>query len=176
MTKSTGVGRGRKGIPRHPYSVKNGMKLCRGPSHPPGGEWLPATTKYFYVRKEGAVGFQLYTGCKRCRHWRQNKHTKVNTGWVEVREIHSFLMELVNRLGKRETAKRLRIGYHRFNRIYNGKQKHVQKRTAARMMELHLVVVRANEFRDTTQLRTARRKMQNRTNFVEAQVEKYGHG
>lgn len=132
-TKSTGVGRGRKGIPRK-LEIINGRKLCTGRLHR-GGVWLPATTDYFYaIGIKGRRGF--YSICKKCRRSALVKDDRKNFGYVAIGRMSFVFNELEQRLGRREAERRLGGSTHLMSRIMKGRQHYVEKETANRALEL----------------------------------------
>lgn len=79
-------------------------------------------------------------------------------GYVPIAPLMPVLRELENRLGRRETARRTKIGYGRLKLIFAGKQKRVERQTAIRIIAALDEVRAKREYRDTPQLRTARRR------------------
>lgn len=158
MTKSKGIGRGRKGVPRKPYSIKDGMKLCAGPTHPEGGTWLPATEQYFYKRLNG-LSPSFHSHCKRCRSHRvaKKKLDSLAYGYVMVSRFRFVFEELERRLGRKEAARRCGMAsHHRWQSIMEGKQRRVQKRTIERAMNALLEARINNEVRHRRDIKWGR--------------------
>lgn len=154
MTRPKGVGRGRKGIPRGAYSIHDGMKLCKGPLHEENGEWLPATSEYFYVRKEG-LSFSLYSVCKRCRRFKENKDKSRggNVGYVPYVRMAFVFIELERRIGRAETARRLGWKKGRLAKVMAGKQEYLERATAYKVIQLLRYVRSRNEVRHRKDIR-----------------------
>lgn len=132
MTRSKGVGRGRKGIPRAPYSIIDGKKLCRGALHPPGGEWLPATEEYFYPRI-GGLSKQFLARCRQCRAHHLAKKKRSAYGYASVGRVWFVFEELERRVGRAEAARRTGVGSWRWRAIVSKEQQWVEKETFRRV-------------------------------------------
>jgi hypothetical protein len=148
MTKSKGVGRGRKGIPRGAISIKGGKKLCRGPKHP-NGVWLPANLEYFNKEtNKGAAG--LSSWCRECKAaYFAKDYRGRNIGFVPVAQVRWVLIELEARIGRSEISRKMGTSPSKVTNWFNG-QKYFQRRTVAKL----LLVLR--QVRDDNELRTKR--------------------
>ena len=149
MTKSKGVGRGRKGIPRGPYSVKDGKKLCKGPLHPEG-EWLPATEEYFFPRKDDRVVSKnlLLSVCKKCRRYKDAKDkTRGNYGYIQVSRVRFIFLEIENRIGRREAERRMQVGVRKMKNVVEGRQRYLEAHTVQKAITL------LRELRETGEVR-----------------------
>jgi hypothetical protein len=140
MSRLGSAGRGQA---RGPYSVKDGKKLCRGPTHPPGGKWLPADENYFQPDYHG-VGLRWYSWCRQCRGFTYNKKPRSVYGWTLVERYLWAFEELANRVGKTEAARRCGISYKNWKAMMDGEQKRAEKMTIVRVLKV-LRDVRAND-------------------------------
>lgn len=100
-----------KGVPRGPYSVKDGKKLCTGPLHNNDGKgtWVWVDDFYELKRKPSKDRYQYYSSwCRRCmRHHTHVVGTKGNTvggGRVYVYEIAPFIEVVISHFGRVDLA------------------------------------------------------------------------
>lgn len=129
MSISTGVGRGRKGMPRGPYSVKDGKKLCKGPLHPEGGEWL-SLEKFWKLNRKDTHRKYYNTSCKDCDAFRICKKNVRYHGYVEISKVRWIFVELVRRLGITETTRRVKINKEDvLKRYLDGSQRRIHLHT-----------------------------------------------
>lgn len=96
------------------YEIRsvNGVdhKLCRGPLHSEGGAWLPVAN----FKKRGDGSGRLRGNCGRCEHyWRYGKNAGMVpefSGLVPLARYKFAILELENRLGRIEAARRCGLG------------------------------------------------------------------
>lgn len=110
-------------------------KYCPGSTHD-GGTWVPVSR--FWKRRNGLPRPQCMT-CETVM--RGSEHM------VPVSRILPFLRELITRLGKAETARRLGSTQHWIWKVINGKQKSVQRQTARNLISTLHEVRSAGEVR-----------------------------
>lgn len=121
---------------------RDGLRLCTGGAHEEGGEWLPATKKYFYVHRQGRRAGNLYSRCRLCVNWHKLK-SPGPTGWVSVEKAWPYAYELVGRLGFSEAVRRCGISPGTMRKIINKSELKVQKRTLRKIM-LQVISCRRN--------------------------------
>jgi hypothetical protein len=121
-----------RGIP-NPTRIHNGVreKLCTGPSHD-----VPMflSVQNFYKHHK-----QYKPWCKDCdRLYRSMKMGVELNPWIPYRMIEFAILELVRRLGKYETARRIGVTGEQVWNYLHGRTRYVKKRTATKIIvELH---------------------------------------
>jgi hypothetical protein len=113
-------------------SVTVATKYCTGPAHD-RPVLLPATEKYFYVRKSVGREGELVSRCRLCCNWEKLKSPGLS-GWVPIHVAFPFFREGVNRVGLAEFCRRTNIATGTIEAMFNGNTKFVQKRTLRRCM------------------------------------------
>ena len=109
------------------------LKLCKGPAHDEP-TLLPATEKYFYVRKSVGREGQLVSRCRLCCNWERLKSPGLS-GTVSHHVAEPFFREAVNRVGFSEAARRIDMSETGLRNILNGPPyRRVQKRTLRKCM------------------------------------------
>lgn len=108
-------------------------KLCKGVSHDEP-TYLPATEKYFYVRKQKARKGELYTYCRLCAQWAQVKSPGSHHGYVPAHQVRHFYNEAVNLIGLRELARRAKLDPDGIQHVITGKTKNVRKSSLRKVM------------------------------------------
>lgn len=119
-------------------------KRCTGPAHEEP-TYLPATVKYFYVRKDKERRGELYSVCRLCACWKQVKSPGSFHGYVPVSDVRHFYIEAVNRIGLRELARRTGLDADGLNHVITGKTKNVRKATLRKVMLELISIRRKNE-------------------------------
>jgi hypothetical protein len=118
-------------------------KRCAGPSHELP-VYLPATEKYFYVRKSGRVG-QLTSRCRLCTNWEKLKSPGSHHGWVPVEKARPIYLEAANRIGISELSRRTGVNSNAIQDAINRKSTFVQKASLRKIMLELISIRRKNE-------------------------------
>jgi DNA-binding Xre family transcriptional regulator len=132
-------------------------KRCTGPGHS-GIVYLPATEKYFAVRKNRGVGNkgQFLSRCRLCENWANIKGDPppIGPGFCPAYQVRPFVVEAVNRVGLNEFASRVGMSYEGLSRIIEGKTLRVRT-TNLRKIILELISIkRKNEVSISSASRT----------------------
>jgi hypothetical protein len=115
-------------------------KRCTGPAHEEP-VFLPATEKYFFIRKsEGRKG-QLLSRCRLCTAWARVKSPGSNHGLVPLDSALPIYQEAVNRVGLAELSRRTDITKDAILDVLRGRYKNVRKATL-RKITLELISMR----------------------------------
>lgn len=133
MTVSKGIGRGRKGIPRGPRSVVNGMKLCAGPLHEKP-IWLPVDK--FWKNENMSPGNTSYysSRCKSCKAYSIRKTWNGNRGLVPTKLLWAALHELIMAYGPVKAAKNIGISQSSLYALYKQDRKFAKADTVAKII------------------------------------------
>jgi hypothetical protein len=135
---------------RHPsdQQIRNGTfklidgmwhKRCTGPAHE-APEYLPATEKYFHIRKTTRQG-ELLSRCRLCTNWARLKSPGSERGWVELSKVLHIFAEATNRIGVLEFCSRTGISPGTMTAILHRRSRWVQKATVRKAM-LELISIR----------------------------------
>lgn len=131
------------------YEVIDGAlhKLCKGVSHREGAF---VSIDNYYVIKSGRSKGQLYHICKECVRLREGAEPRVylNQAW------HNFVMELINRLGFAETARRLDRSDTWLREFRDKKKSYMLRETARRIITVLRDVRSANEVRHRNSIKS----------------------
>jgi len=122
------------------------MKLCKGALHSEG-VWLPADTDHFFKRSAG-LSDQFQSQCRQCRAHYNRKTPRQAYGWVKVHRVQFIFIELENRVGRKEAARRCKINSAPWKKIIESKQQHVEKETLRRAIEQLRICRSNNEVRN----------------------------
>src|SRR4051812_26043116 len=105
-------------------------KKCTGPAHDEPA-YLPATEKYFHVRrsssKGGHLAGDLLSRCRLCVNWDKLKSPGSTAGLVDARDARPIYLEAVNRVGLMELARRSGISHNSIAAMLAGERRFVQK-------------------------------------------------
>ena len=130
------------------YKLVDGTwhKRCRGIAHEEP-VWLPANSKFFYVR--GSQGGQSNPGlfasqCRLCCAWTKVDSPGSNHGYVPVRSVRDLFVEAVNRVGLRELASRSGVSESAIQRVLYLRKQSIQKATVRKVV-LELVSMRRRD-------------------------------
>ena len=118
-------------------------KRCTGPAHEEP-EYLPATEKYFHVRRTTRAG-ELVSRCRLCVNWAKIKSPGSHHGWVEVRDVLHFYTEAVNRVGMQELSNRTGLSMSGLANVLYLRQRYVQKANLRKVMLELISMRRKNE-------------------------------
>lgn len=134
-------------ITRGTFKLIDGQwyKLCTGPAHDEGPVYLPATEKYFHIRKTTRQG-ELVSRCRLCVNWAKIKSPGSHHGWVPLAEVRHFFIEAANRIGAKELADRAGISYNTLTPILLGRNQYVRKATLRKVMLELISIKRKNEY------------------------------
>jgi len=129
------------------YKIVDGTwhKLCTGPAHEEP-EYLPATDKYFYVHKSGAMEGKLTPRCRLCANWDKLKSPGSHHGWIAVEKVHPYYTEAINRIGQAELQRRSGLSAGHIRSVVNKRQKYVKKAQLRRLMLELTSIRRKNEY------------------------------
>jgi hypothetical protein len=126
-------------------------KLCRGPLHATGGEWLPTTN--FRKRSDGSG--RLRGSCAACEHlFRYGKPPEQHSavGWLDFSQYRFAVLELEARLGRAEARRRVGVGKTTWLRWSNGATR-IQKAKALKLIQTLIEVRRNKEARHKHSIR-----------------------
>lgn len=124
-------------------------KLCSGPAHEEP-EWLPATQKYYYLRKTGRFSSQ----CRLCHVWTKVKNPGSHHGYIDIRIARPYYEEAVNRIGMTELSERTGLSLHHIQIVFNKRNKKFVRKLSLRKVMLELVSIhRKNEYIDNPRVR-----------------------
>lgn len=116
-------------------------KLCTGPSHRVG-KFIPVDN--FYVRGNGVIR----PWCKFCEG--SGKGTEP---MVRYKNVQFAVDELISRLGKAETARRIEIKYGTLWAWLHGQREYVHRRTARRIIRALIFARSRKEVRHRLSIR-----------------------
>lgn len=116
-------------------------KLCTGPKHPVGGEYIPL--KRFKIHKGRRRQGKPYSRCEDCEHYDELKNWTGHQGFIFIDaviegtdiSVFSVFQELANRVGIGEASRLSSLSYHPFNAVLKKKQRRVRKETFAKALE-----------------------------------------
>lgn len=115
-------------------------KICTGPAHE-SPQYLPATEKYFYVRKSEDRAGELVSRCRLCMNWAKIKSPGSERGWLPVRDVLPFYVEAVNRVGLAELSRRTGLNSTTILSVLLKRSKYVQ-RAKFKLVLLELISMR----------------------------------
>lgn len=123
-------------------------KLCTGPKHRAGGEYIPL--KRFSVHRGKYRFGKPYSRCQDCDKHERIKNWTGCHGFVLIDapiegtnlSVASVFQELVSRVGAGEAVRLSNLSYHPFNAVLKRKQKRVRKETFAKALETLMEVRR----------------------------------
>lgn len=115
-------------------------KLCRGPAHDEP-TLLPATEKFFYVRKSSGREGQLYHRCRLCANWSRLK-SPGTSGYVPLYVALPFFREAVNRVGHMEAARRIGMSHNGLRDILKAPAYHKVQKGKLRLCMLEVISMR----------------------------------
>lgn len=116
-------------------------KRCTGPAHEEP-TYLPATEKYFFVRKKQDQRHSLFFNqCRLCCAWGAVKkpHSLDLVGMIEASLVRHFYFEAANRIGIAELKRR--TGVTNIHKVIGGQQRMV-RRENFRLVLLELISIR----------------------------------
>ena len=116
-------------------------KLCTGPKHPVGGEYIPL--KRFKIHKGRRRQGKPYSRCQDCDKHRRIRSWTGHQGFIFIDaviegtdiSVFSVFQELANRVGIKEAARLSSLSYHPFNAVLKKKQRRVRKETFTKALE-----------------------------------------
>lgn len=121
-------------------------RICYGKSHPEG-KWMPETSAYFPRRKKGGMKFQSV--CKQCSNLHHSKLPPEYTkGVVPHASAVAIFEQIVLRLGKSETARRLGFTKKTMANILKGRTKTIRKEN------VKLAILLLDELQRTGEIRS----------------------
>jgi hypothetical protein len=115
-------------------------KLCHGPAHDVP-TLLPATEKYFYVRRSKGREGELYHRCRLCANWERLK-SPGTSGYVPLHVAFPFFREAVNRVGIVEAARRMGMSHNGLREILNAPPSHRVQKAKLRSCMLEVISMR----------------------------------
>lgn len=135
------------------YHLIDGVwnKLCSGSAHEQP-EWLPATEKYYYVRRTG----KLTSWCRLCYAWDKVKSAKPGShhGYVDIRIARPYYNEAVNRIGMTELSIRTGLSLYQIRQVFvSSTRKYVQKNSLRKVMLELISIHRKNEYSTDERIR-----------------------
>lgn len=122
---------------RSPRGIRNGHKLCRGPTHPEAGAWVPIKEFYPTLSEKSAGWFS--SRCKECcaynlrgdRYKGPGKH-----GLIQAKAMRPFIAELYRFYGGQgEAAKAVGVSRETLSYTMSGKQEKMTKECARLIFE-----------------------------------------
>lgn len=120
-------------------------KRCTGPAHDET-TYLPANSKYFYLRGSQGRKGELTSRCRLCSNWQKLKVKSQMNGWIPLSEARPFYLEAANRVGAMELAKRAGVNYISVTNVLRGRGTYVQRRTLRKIMLELVSIRRKNEY------------------------------
>lgn len=116
------------------YKLEAGtvFKLCGGPLHKDGGEWL--TLDRFWINKSGARAGRPIPKCKACE--RMERFGTTERGLVEVSKVWWIFLEINRRVGKAEACRLIGVSYNFWTRVEKKIYIRMYKRTAIRAVRV----------------------------------------
>lgn len=143
------------------YKLIDGIwhKLCSGEAHEEP-EYLPASDKYFYIKKSGPTAGRPVARCRLCHNWDKLKNPTRGSlhGYVPVDKVRPFYIEAVNRVGAEELSRRSGVSIGHILRVLTDRNKRFVEKATLRKIMLELVSMqRRDEY-------SANRRSQWRTN------------
>lgn len=147
----------KKDVTQGIYKLIDGIwhKRCNGPAHDEP-TYLPATEKYFYVRKSPGRREHFVSNCRLCNCWRgciaRGLEVKgLNHGFVDRSQVIHIYQEAVNRLGLMELSKRTGLSYEGLSLVLYGRTRRVRKANLRKVM-LELISARRHGINSPNQL------------------------
>lgn len=128
-------------------NVKNKKyKLCKGPLHPDGK--FVALDEYWIQQSGGKYRIgKPRSWCKSCEMFHRSPNYEENQ-LVDYKHYKLFLINVVNRLGQAEAARRLEISYSLFYQVYVVESHtKITKKFAKKIVYLLAELVRSGEVR-----------------------------
>lgn len=113
-----------------PNFIVGDTKRCNGPLHK--GEYLHLSE--FWTHRKGERAGKPFSQCIRCENFNKWGREDIYHGLVEYKEVKFIFDELVNRIGKAETVRRLGISSSFFSRRKHRTYKRIRKGTVAKAM------------------------------------------
>lgn len=137
---------GKREIDKGIYKLVNGVwhKRCNGRGHDEP-TYLPASEKYFYVRKGWNEG-SFVALCRMCHNWNKIADPGPDAGFIEISKIHHIYAEAVNRIGLQELSKRSGVGRRHIYMVLNYRLKYARKRNVKLILLQLISIKRKNEY------------------------------
>lgn len=137
------------------YKIVDGTwhKRCTGPAHDEP-TYLPATDKYYHVRKSNGGGHregELLSRCRLCQNWSRLANPGSEHGYVRASDVRHYYAEAVNRIGLLELANRSGLSYNALTSVLTGKTRFVQKAKFKKVL-LELISMRRKNERSINEL------------------------
>lgn len=110
--------------------IKGNKKRCNGPLHQ--GKYI--SLDEFLVHKKGTRKGKPFSQCRHCKNFKRYGDTE--HGLVPYNKVKFIFDELVNRLGKAESARRLGVSLSFFYRHGVGQCENVRLKTVANAMRI----------------------------------------
>jgi len=138
-----------------PYEIRKiqgeEKKLCKGPTHPEGGEWIPITE--FYKRRYTS-NERLRAWCKSCEHlMNYGKLPPELIGYLPISKYRFAIRELETKLGRQEARRRVGVGKTTWYAWVTGKRNRIQKAKAALLLRTLTEVRSTGEVRHRKSIR-----------------------
>jgi hypothetical protein len=127
---------------REPIQFIGGIahKKCNGPLHL--GKFIPVTE--FYEHKSPATDRGIYRPrCKRC----EIRQRGYSGSLVKLSKVHFIFEELVNRIGRAETARRMGISSSNLTKIIGQRHTYVRHKNVTKAMRLLTEIRKTSEVR-----------------------------
>jgi hypothetical protein len=112
--------------------IRDGRKMCTGPKHPEGGEWVRLSN--FSYHKTGPREGKPFSRCKDCSKAGRLKNYRGVQGRIAISRVRWVFRELETRIGRREVVRRGGFSWNLWGRLENNR--YVWKWTAYRAINL----------------------------------------